>query len=893
MTLALSSACIGSQAAEAPQPRTTDTVQAAIEDPANLLLLDVIVERISVAGAMSAYQIGDAVFVPMAELARVLTLLVQVDTTARRGKGFLLNAENTFDLDVDRRRVFLAGKESTFDASRVTVQPDDIYVDTRLLEQWWPVSLKPDLSKLQLLVKPREPLPLQLRLARERAARSMNISSSPGGASSRSFPQFTIPHETFSLPAIDQTLSVYAGGSKTGLTNWAASSSTFLNGDLFGLEASGFAYVGSTNATEVDQKFRLTLGRNDLSGRLLGRLAATTAQVGNVLLPGVGHISRSSATGNGVLLSNVPLSRPQTYGVTSFKGALQPGWDVELYFNDALVGYQQSRADGTYSFEDQMLVFGENRYRLVFHGPQGQLQVESKTFQLDASTVRPGEFLYTFGTQKDDQGFDRSQLQLEYGLTKEMAAHGGLHVSGATVRRPQREYLSAGLRTFVNGWGIDTDGVWCLPCGGGLASMGLHRRLTYGSLRLTQVFLRDFASDLYPQVDRVIDASTQGRVDLSLPLAPKRRLPLTLQFRATHLRNGTMDHETTARVTQSLLGATLTQEVTHEHQDGTRALTGNLQVSRTVAGASARAQLSHTLHPSVRAQVGSMVADMSLPGGVRMNTALTHVFNNRDTTLSVSLNRSFGQFSLRAGFTRTTSGSISGSMQVFTSAARDARAKRWHFGAVPLGSSGSASVRTFLDKNLNSRFDADDQAIEGATFRVNGSTSPVKSDASGYAFLARLPSHRQVSVEVNPGSLEDSQWSPVVPGVTLLPRPGRMANLDFAVIVTADVDGFVYLDRNGQQRGVSDVVLELYGAQGEMVSSVRSIGDGYYIFTGVRPGRYTIGVAPDLLQRLGLEPVEPQAIEILADGSFVEAVDFVLRPMEDDDPEATPASKPP
>lgn len=890
--LALGPACMGSQAAEAPPPKSTDTIQAAVEDPANLLLLDVIVERISVAGAMNAYQIGDAVFVPMAELARVLTLLVQVDIVARRAKGFLLNTANTFDLDVNARRIFLAGKESTFDASQVTVQADDIYVDTRLLEQWWPVGLKPDLSKLQLLVKPREPLPLQLRLARERSARTMNIGSSAGGSSSRNFPKFTIPYETFSLPAIDQTLSVYAGGSKAGLANWAASSSTFLNGDLFGLEASGFAYLGSTNAAEVDRKFRLTLGRNDISGRVFGRVPATTAQIGNILLPGVEHISRSSATGNGVLLSSVPLSRPQTYGVTSFKGQLQPGWDVELYFNDALVGYQQSRPDGTYSFDDQTLIFGENRYRLVFHGPQGQLQVESKTFQLDASTVRQGEFLYTFGTQRDDQGFDRSQLQFEYGVTKEMATHGGLHVSGATAQRPQRAYLTGGLRTFVNGWGIDADGVWCLPCSGGLASMGLHRRLTYGSLRLTQVFLHDFVSDLYPQVDKVIDASTQGRIDLSLPLAPKRRLPLTLQFRAAHLRNGTMDHETTARVTQSLLGATLTQEVTHERQDGTRTLTGNLQLSRTVAGASTRAQLSHTLHPSVRAQVGSVVADMSLPAGVRMNTAVTHVFKNRDTTLSIGLNRSFGQFSLRAGFSRTTSGSVSGSMQVFTSAARDTRADRWHFGAAPLGSSGSASVRTFLDKNLNNEFDSDDQAIEGATFRVNGSTSPVKSDARGYAYLPRLPSHRQVSVEVNPGSLEDSQWSPVAAGVTLLPRPGRMANLDFAVIVTADVDGFVYLERNGQQRGVSDVVLQLYDTDGGIVSSVRSIGDGYYLFTGVRPGRYTVGVAPDLVQRLGLEPVERQPVEVLADGSLVEAVDFVLRSLEDEDPEPSPTPKP-
>jgi hypothetical protein len=113
--------------------------------------------------------------------------------------------------------------------------------------------------------------------------------------------------------------------------------------------------------------------------------------------------------------------------------------------------------------------------------------------------------------------------------------------------------------------------------------------------------------------------------------------------------------------------------------------------------------------------------------------------------------------------------------------------------------------------------------------------------------------------------------------MSFMARPGRIVNMDFPVVVTADLDGYVSLERNGQQRGVSDVVLHLYDSNGSIVSSVRSTGDGYYIFTSVRPGKYTIGVDADQIRRLRLEPVEPEAVEVTTDGGPSNGIDFVLR----------------
>ena len=100
---------------------------------------------------------------------------------------------------------------------------------------------------------------------------------------------------------------------------------------------------------------------------------------------------------------------------------LPPGWDVTLYYNDALVGYQAARPDGQYAFDDLPLAFGANEFRLVFHGPLGQLRVERQSFLLDQSNLKPGQLFYSVQHQVDEHGDPRSVAQLDVGLTSQFS----------------------------------------------------------------------------------------------------------------------------------------------------------------------------------------------------------------------------------------------------------------------------------------------------------------------------------------------------------------------------------------------------------------------------------------------------------------------------------------
>lgn len=874
------------------EPARGGAAAAEESEPGNLLLFDVAVERTVVASALTAYQIGSGIFVPMGELARVLTLSVRTDPAKKRASGFLLRDDRRFDLDLAAGRVVISGRVERVDPSAVRVLEDDIYVETTLLENWWPVRIKPDRSRLLLLVQPRELLPLQMRIIRENAAAMIGRND----VKMVDLPRQDIPYRIFGRPFVDQTLSANVSHSR-GERSRIAASTTYLTGDFLGLEAQAYLSASSTRAaprgsplqTTNSSQLRMTLGRSDPQGQALGGVVpATSFSVGNVLMPGVSHVFRSSAAGPGFTVSNAPLSRATNFSSTSFQGSLPPGWDVELYANDALVGYQQSRADGTYTFADQPLIFGENRFRLVFHGPQGQTRVETRTYNLDASSVRPGELLYTAGAHRDQAGVNRGLLQVEYGLDNRYALYGGAVVAPPQPGMQGRSLVSGGLRAFMDGWMVNSEIVHCATCSGGgtLYALGVNTRMSYGSITASHAVLDRFTSELYPAGPDPVRTSSKGRIDATLPLDETLPLPVTAQVQVDNRRSGTSDVLMSARTTHAWNGSVFTHEFAAQQVSGQKSVLGGLQVSRSLPGLSIRGQMLYRIEPDARVDTGLLSADWNLSNGQLLNLSAAHTFQARDTSLALTLNRNFGSYSLRAGVSRSTSGITTAGVQFFTSTGYDPGAQRWMFGSLPAASSGAASARVFLDRNGNGIFDDGDEAIPGATFLVNGTTSPVKTDAKGIAFIPRLSPYRNTSVTLNTSSLEDSQWSPVVAGSSFQPRPGTVATLLFPVTVTVEVDGFVYLEGAtppargkpaAERRGVSNVQLELRGKDGKVVARVRSTADGYFIFSGVKPGSYLLTVADDQVKRLALEPVKPLKVEVGADGAVGNGFDFVLR----------------
>lgn len=117
---------------------------------------------------IAAYQQGDDVLLPLGELARLLTIAIRTNPDAGTASGYILDEQRGFRLDLAETTVARATLREPYDPMLVRRGLDEIYVASRLLSVWLPVDFELDMASLVLAVRPRDKLPLQARLERQR-----------------------------------------------------------------------------------------------------------------------------------------------------------------------------------------------------------------------------------------------------------------------------------------------------------------------------------------------------------------------------------------------------------------------------------------------------------------------------------------------------------------------------------------------------------------------------------------------------------------------------------------------------------------------------------------------------------------------------------------------------
>lgn len=855
-------------AAVAPPPPPPRPRAPRLDDD-HLLVLEVLLDGQVISDSFSAYQDGTQTLLPLGELARLLTLAIQVRPERGSAEG-RLPRDRAFALNLPEALASVAGREQNFEPRLAGVVGDDIYVSRQLLTRWLPLDLQLDLATLKLKVVPREKLPLQERLERERLAAAL---AGRQAAERPNYPYAPSAPGLIGVPSIDQSFGADARFGRHA-PQYKAAYTAYLTSDLLGME--GSAYLLKTQ-DKARPELRATLARNDPDAGLLGPLHARSVALGHLALPSVRHVMPGSARGDGVAVSNRPLDQPNSFDRHSLRGDLPPGWDVTLYYNDQLLAYQTSRADGQYAFDDLPLSFGANEFRLVFHGPLGQLRVEKQSFLLDRAPVKPGEVFYTLAAQVADDGSTRGVAQADVGLGKKLTGRLGL------VRRPRLvggiateslDYGQLGLLAYLDAAILDAQFV-AMRGGGTLAELGLKTRL--GGFALDALHTQrqgGFVGDALAGLRQRSELRLQGAVKPgALP-----RLVLDASLLRSVREGGGTDLQLGLRTSAMLGGTALSNSLRWQHGDGQTTTDGVLQLSRRVADIGLNAQLGYRLQPGSRLQALAIGADRRLADGWQLNAGLLRSMDAGLTLVSAGLARNLGSIGLALSASYSSQRELALGLQLFVALDRDPRSGRWQFDGQPLAGSGAVSARAFVDGNLNGIHDPGEEFVPNAGFILNGGgRHPRLTDAGGVALLNRLAPGRYADIALDPATLEDPQWKPLTPGVRVLPRPGRTEQLEFPVMLTAEIEGTVHLvEAGGRRRGIGDARLELVDAQGRVVAATTSSADGYYLFHQVAPGALRLRIAPDQAAQLGLQGELERAIEVPADGDFLSGQDLEL-----------------
>ncbi len=190
---------------------------------------------------------------------------------------------------------------------------------------------------------------------------------------------------------------------------------------------------------------------------------------------------------------------------------------------------------------------------------------------------------------------------------------------------------------------------------------------------------------------------------------------------------------------------------------------------------------------------------------------------------------------------------------------------------------GASAVLVYHDLNNNKVFDEDDTPLPEVKVIARQAGKRAETDASGVAYLYDLQANKPTDVEIDLETLEDPFWHPTVPGVSIVPRSGQVSEITFPVVTTGEIDGTVYfIDNDGFQETITGAVIEILDDEGEMVQSVSSEYDGFYLFEKVIPGTYTLRIHPNAT----LHPQysnQQQQINIWNDGTIASGHDILLR----------------
>ena len=854
-----------------------------VERPdSEILLLAVSLDQSILADALPAYPSGGHLLIPLGEICRLLGLGITVDVAHGVASGFFIEPDRLFRLDLGARTVVVEGKAKRFDAAAIEAHADDIYVDTALFSEWLPLRLEVDLHSSTLTVFPGEPLPLELRLERERKHDS-------GEAGLRSillhYPKVELPYSLFEGPFVDQTLQWLRQASPQGGGQSILSYSTYVTGDLLYGEAS--AFISGTSHVISDSRF--SLGRKDPDGNLLGFLGAREVTLGDFFHPGLGLIALPRS-GPGFQISNYPLQLPTQFDSQSFHGDLPPGWEVELYRGSELLAFAQSRPDGLYEFLDVPLLFGENLFRLEFYGPQGQRRTENQSYNVADTLTPQGKVYYRFagndpeyrlvGTGQPNVG-SRSTLEVSAGITRNLSAS----VSAGSVDLPdgRHTYGEGGLRAYW-GWLFANLDV-AKDIDHGTAWQGtLYSRIGSFGLQLQHAQLSNFETEAFVDVAGTLgtlNARTLLRLDAFIPATFLPRIPIQLEISRDELDNGQSLNRLTSRISAFSRGLSVSNQLLWTFASGggdpiPTSTTGQLFISKFLQAYSLRGEVDYEAAPLRQVSAVALTAEAPLAHGYILSTGINRLLETRQTHYLAGISRLEGSFGFNVTADYSQAAGLGARVLLSSSLGRDPRDGSWHAQARPFAGLGAVSGLAFLDTNGNGRRDPGELPIPGAGFLLNGGGNLVRTSPAGEGFVPNLTPYQDLNLSLADGTLEDPYWKSSLEGVRFVPRPGKTAQVDFPVEVFGEITGTLYMLRDGLSRTASGIELELVDTKGTVVKKVSSAYDGFYDVADIRPGHYTLRVADSQVDPLRLLLAPEREVDMAPSGTVLDGFDIIL-----------------
>lgn len=824
--------------AEAPVlPSPPEQVHVTSSGDTEMLVLGLVVNDIQMVEFVTSLAWHGKTLVGLGSLAAALEFPIKVSAASQSASGWYVRERNAFE--VKDHTVRIRGNDHPLAEDEMVIQDDDIFIDMQRLGKLMDLRFSVDLPKMMLTIESDQPLPFEERIRRQQRQLRLH-SGAPEVAST--YPRVTDPYTSFGFPFFDFTMtSAYRNRQDA---RYESSYSLLSKGDLAHMTAEVF--LSGDLAADTIADSHLKFGRTDESRHLLGRLAASQFEFGDIDSSGLTLVANSSV-GRGFMVSNRSIYRADQFDVVTFRGTVPPGWDVELYRNGALLDIVTVGGDGQYEFVDVPILFGRNSFRTVRYGPQGEVEEETKEYYAGSTLLEAGDATYNLSLSDNNKSLlgigdsttpsDGLRLlgEAEYGVSKWLTVAAGVGQIGQ-VDNTYR-YLTGGVRSSV--WGIlgSLDAAYDPERSASAARISLGSNFYDVDLRLQHTFFDGLISDENKNLTRPMTQSTAIDIDSFINLLGNNPLSLGFSVLQNRFENGESDTILRSRASQSFWGLSLTSNMersygSNEQTIGSVALRGS--VRRVLLGVAA----DYAIEPESELRQLNLTGQFYLtPNILNRFTVSTDAQGAYTYSNNLVLDRRAYSLSLFAGNDDENAYFFGAGLNVsFTRLPGG----HWHFQSRAMADSGGAAARAFLDDNANGQRDDGENYISGVAFRQNG--VPMVKTSDDLSFIAPLAPDNPVRISIDRENNDNPMRESLFDGYEVLPRPGHTTMVELPVVEVSLVEGRLSAQIDGQAVPASRMLVELVAKNGGAVTATTSEFDGYYMFDKVTPGSYTLRV---------------------------------------------------
>jgi hypothetical protein len=828
------------------------------------LLLRAVIGKNRVNGRQDIYSVKNngRLMISLSDFFLALDFPIKVNAKAGTAQGWIGNEAQVFDLDLNKQTLTLVKQTVNVKPDEIDNTGDDILVTADALQAWLGLEFNYDLSALELSITASGSLPIEEAFIRSQKGSRRN---DPNAGSK--LPVIEPEYGYASIPYLDTDLGINVyqspGNRRTHDEEW----STLMSGDYAGFNTN--AYFSGTDIKPFLNTARVTMRKEDPRGNLLGPIGATSYKFGDVNAVS-GTMIGSGSQERGFTLNNAPLNRDTTKTYTEIKGDSHPGWDVELYRNDAYLDIRHVDTDGRYDFGKVDLNIGLNDFKLIFYSPQGQKIEEHKIVNVDSSMLGQSDGRYAISLTQNGRSVYSRVPQTGDGVGGPHFAASydfGIKNVGTLSSTISSDNDSGTRRTFVE---TGLASAWNETLLNSTIALDTSNA-AYGSILTAR---RNFGKQSgrleYDHYSEGFNAGTPAgasikdtyNASLSGPLAQRlyflKNLNYSLNGGYSEAYSGDSGLGGSATLTTGIGSVVLNAGIQYSTSSSpsnpstgtvgttTDSSTANFGLRGAMFGGGWRLGAQYEILPKKQLTSADAEYTHSLAENLDSTTTFTYEPLTKLKTIAVGLNWITPKVVISPRIQYDNTENVVASVNAHFGITADPYLSNIQLTGNYVTGNGGVMARIFQDNNGNGIFDDGDKLLKDANIVAIQGQQSAASNEDGIAFIPGLPKNILTDIVVDAGSSEAAYGLSLFKGVAILPHPGAVTKLDFPIVESSEIDGQAeYTDEQGKPESARGLRVSLTAPDGKLQKYANAESDGYWSMSVVEPGIYYLTAAGD------------------------------------------------